>query len=74
MASQTPCPGATTTFPPPLPSLPILSPSPPLSGADPLLFTPHLLGAAVLVSPADPLLPIIAAAQAGDAGLSAIIK
>ena len=40
--------------PPPLPSLPIFH-------------TPHLLGAAVLVSPDDPLLPAIAAAQAGDA-------
>ena len=61
-------------LPPPLPSLPILSPSLPLPGSDPLFFTPHLLGAAVLVSPNDPLLLVIAAAQAGDAGLSAIIN
>ena len=33
-----------------------------------------MLGAAVLVSPTDPLLPVIAAAQAGDASLSAIIN
>ena len=47
--------------PPPLPSLSIFH-------------TPHLLGAAVVVSPDDPLLPAIAAAQAGDITLSAIIK
>ena len=61
-------------LPPPLPSLPILSPSPFPPGPDPLFFTPHLLGAAVLLSPNDPLLPDIATAQAGDAVLSAIIK
>ena len=60
-------------LPPPLPSLPILSPSLPPSDSPPLFFTPHLLGAAVLVSPNDPLLPDIAAAQAADAGLSALI-
>ena len=60
-------------LPPPLPSLTILSPSPPPPGSDPLFFTPHLLGAAVLVSPNDPLLIDIAAAQAADAGLSALI-
>ena len=54
----------------PLPSLPILSPP----GSDPLFHTPPLLGTTVLVSPNDPLLPNIAAAQAGDAGLSAIIN
>ena len=47
---------------------------PPPSGLDHLLFTPHLLGAAVLVSPTDPLLPVIAAAQAEDAALSALIQ
>ena len=45
--------------PPPLPSLPIFH-------------TPHLLGAAVLVSPDNPILLVIAATQAGDATLSAI--
>ena len=59
---------------PPLPSLPILSPSPFPPGPDPLFFTPHLLGAAVLLSPNDPLLPAIATAQAGDAVLSALIN
>ena len=50
-------------LPPPLSSLPILSPPPPSpTGLDPLLYTLHLLGAAVLVSPHDPLLPDIAAA------------
>ena len=43
--------------PPPLPSFPILSHSP----AEPILYTPYLIGAAVLVSPSDPLLPEIAA-------------
>ena len=47
--------------PPPLPSLP-------------MFHTPHLLGAAVLVSLDDPLLPVIAAAQAEDATFSAIIN
>ena len=60
-------------LPPPLPSLPILFPSLPPSHSPPLFFTPYLLGAAVLVSPNDPLLPDIAAAQAADAGLSALI-
>ena len=44
-------------LPPPLPSLPILSPSLPPSDSPPLFFTPYLLGAAVLVSPNDPLPP-----------------
>ena len=39
-----------------------------------MVLTPHLLGAALLVSTDDPLLPAIAAAQAGDATLSAIIN
>ena len=56
-------------IPPPLLSLPIIS-SP---QSDPLFHTPHLIGAAVLISPEDPLLPEIAAAQAGDATLSALI-
>ena len=47
-------------LPPPLPSLPILSPTDP----GPLLHTPYLIGAAVLLSPTDPLLPVIASAQA----------
>ena len=52
-------------IPPPLPSLPILAPSPPL------LHTPYLIGAGVLLLPDDPLLPDIRAAQAADADLSA---
>ena len=67
MANLMPCPGVRTTFP--LPSLPILSQSP----AEPILHTPYLIGAAVLVSPSDPLLPEIATAQAGDATISASI-
>ena len=55
-------------LPPPLPSLPISSPS------DPILNSPHLLQAAVLVMPNDPLLPAIAAAQAADPILSAHIQ
>ena len=54
-------------LPPPLPSLPILPPPP-------LFHTPTLVGAAVLVSPDDPLLPAVAAAQGEDAALSAIIR
>ena len=53
--------------PPPLPSLPILPHSP----AEPILHTPYLIGAAVLVSPSNSLLPEIAAAQAGDATIFA---
>ena len=74
--------------PPPLPSLPILSspvslpllPTPvslPLLStpvSHPLHHTPYLIAAAILVSPDDPLLPAIAAAQAGDATISAIIN
>ena len=61
----------------PPPSIPILSepPSPPiLSGPQSAQFppTPHL-AAAMFLSPEDPLLPEIAAAQAADATLSAII-
>ena len=67
MENQMLCPADPTTFP--LPSLPIIS-SP---QSDPLFHTPHLIGAAVLVSPDDPFLPEIAAAQAGDATLSALI-
>ena len=70
MASQTPCPGATTTFPPPSPPFPSF-PLPPPSLVRILSFSPLT---AVLVSPTDPLLPVIAAAQAEDAALSAIIK
>ena len=55
-------------LPPPLPSLPIF---PPL---DPILNLPHLLGAAVLVMPNDPLIPAIAAAQAAIPILSAHIQ
>ena len=40
---------------------------------DACFHTPHLIGAAVLISPEDPLPPEIAAAQAGDATLSALI-
>ena len=54
-------------LPPPLPSLPILLPT----GPAPLLHTPHLLGAAVMLLHDDPLLPDIAAAQAADPALSA---
>ena len=52
-------------IPPPLPSLPILAPSPPL------LHTPYLIGAGVLLLRDDPLLRDIRATQAGDADLSA---
>ena len=58
--------------PPPLPFLPI-PPIPLPSGADPLFHSPTLRGAAVLVSPSDPLLPDVAAAQAGDPVLFALI-
>ena len=61
---------ATDCIPPPLPSLPIL----PYTGSLPPLFhTPPVIGTAVLVSPDDPLLPAIAAAQAADEVLSVII-
>ena len=56
-------------LPPPLPSLPILS----LASVGPIFPLPPLIGSAVLVSPTDPLLPEVAAAQAGDATLSALI-
>ena len=56
--------------PPPLPSLPIL-PFPP---AESLLRTPYLVGAAIMVSPSDPLLPAIVAAQAADPALAATIQ
>ena len=52
---------------PPLPSLPILPPPP-------LVHTPTLVGAAVLVSPDDPLLPAVAAAEGKDVAPSAIIR
>ena len=52
-------------IPSPLPSVPILAPSPPL------LHTPYLIGVGVLLLPDDPLLPDIRAAQAADANLSA---
>ena len=55
--------------PPPLPSLPIM---PPPATAPYLFHTPHLIGAAVLVRPDDPLLPEVAAAQASDPALSAL--
>ena len=54
--------------PPPFPSHPILSPP-----HDPLLHTPYLRSAAVLLLPNDPLLLDIATAQAGDAAISATI-
>ena len=67
-------------LPPPLPSLPIL-PLPPPSlpnplppGADPIFHSPTLRGAAVLVSPTDPFLHDVAAAQARDPVLSALIN
>ena len=53
----------------PLPSLPILL----VPHSDPLHHTPYHIHAAILVSPDDPLLPEIAAAQAGDEHLSALI-
>ena len=56
--------------PPPLPSLPIL----PHPHAEPILRTPYLVGAAVMVSPSDPLLLEIAAAQAGDPAMVATIN
>ena len=56
--------------PPPLPSLPILSRPP---SSHPIHHTPYLLAAAILVSPDDPLLPQIAAAQAGDVHISGLI-
>ena len=56
--------------PPPLPSLPILSPA-----VVPSLPTPpNLRVAAVTLLPDDPLLPAIAAAQASDAATSALIQ
>ena len=58
--------------PPPLPSLPILSRPP--SRSDPIHPTPYLVAAAILLSPDDPLLPAIVAAQAGDATISALIS
>ena len=63
-----PSPAIQTSFPPPLPSLPIFPTS------DPLLNSPHLIGAAVLITPDDPLLPAIVAAQAADLVLSAHIQ
>ena len=57
-------------IPPPLPSLPIL---PHTGSLPPLFHTPPVIGAAVLLSPDDPLLPAVAAAQAADEALSAII-
>ena len=39
-----------------------------------MVLTPYLIGAALLVSPSDPLLPEIAAVQAGDATISASIQ
>ena len=65
-----PRPSARTTYLPPLPSLPTLC----LMDPGPLLHTPYLIGATVLLSPTDPLLPEIAAAQAGDADISASIR
>ena len=54
-------------IPPPLLSHPILSPP----SQDPLLHTPCLRGAVVLLLPNDPLLPNIAVAHAADATISA---
>ena len=54
-------------LPSPLPSLPIFSPT----GQVPLLHTPHLRGAPVMLLLDDPLLPKIAAAQAADRTISA---
>ena len=56
--------------PPPLPSLPILSKPP----SHPIHHTPYLVAAAILISPDDALLPEIAAAQAGDITIFALIK
>ena len=56
--------------PPPLPSHPILVPTDP----SPLLPTPPVFAAAVLLSPSDPLLPAIAAAQAADPECSARVQ
>ena len=53
----------------PLPSLPII---PPPATAPYLFHTLHLIGAAVLVRPDDPLLPEVAAAQTADPALSAL--
>ena len=55
--------------PPPLPSLPILTPAVVPS----VLPIPYLRVATVTLLPADPLLPVIVAAQAADAGTSALI-
>ena len=70
MASPMLCLADPTAFPPPLPSLPIL---PELGSFPPLFHTPPVIGATVLVSPDDPLLPAVAAAQASNEALSAII-
>ena len=58
-------------IPPPFYSFPIL-PTPP--SLPPLFHTSPLVGAAVLVSPDDPLLPAVAAAQDADVAISAIIS
>ena len=55
--------------PPPLPSLPIV----PQPHAKPLLHTPYLVGATLMVSPSDPLLPEIVSAQAVDPAMVATI-
>ena len=52
-----------------LPSLPIISP---LATTPYLFHTLHLIGAAVLVRPDDPLLPKVVVAQASDPALSAL--
>ena len=56
--------------PPSLSSLPILSRPP----SHLIHHTPYFIAAAIQVSPDDPLLPKIAAAQAADITLSALIK
>ena len=55
---------------PPPPSLPVLSQPPP----PPIPPPPYHINAAVSLAPEDPLLPEIAAAQAADTTLSAIIQ
>ena len=61
MANSMPYQDDETTFPPPLPLLPIVVPTPPL------LHTPYFIGEGVLLLSDDPLLPDIRAAQAEDA-------
>ena len=73
MARPMRCPGGQITGPLPSPPFPSF-PSPMQPHAEPFMHTPYLVGAAVMVSPSDPLLPEIAAAQAGDPALAATIS